>query len=236
MIMAVCNEKGGSGKTTTAVNLACRLAIDGDRAVLVDADPQRSTEVFSGNRAVSELSPLFSNVCKTGMGLGNELKMQEANSTIVVVDTGGRDSKEMRIAMNMADFVIIPTIPSQLDLDVFERMLQVCGIAQASNPKLKILVLCNRANPNPSLKKDIKNVRNFILDFMKKNSGFEAILLDSLIFERTIYKRVFESGKTLFEEAKNKKDKAVLEFENFFQELIAIAGGKVNVSLEKMAM
>lgn len=236
MVVVVCNEKGGSGKTNIAVNLACRLAVDGDRVVLIDSDPQRSTEVFSGNRVLSELPPLFSSVCKTGLGLGAEIDIQEKQSGVVVVDTGGRDSNEMRIALGKANFAIMPTIPSLVDLDVLERMLKVCGVAQAQNPKLKVLILCNRVSPNPSLKNDIARVRKFILDFMENNEGFKASLLDSLIYERTIYKRIFEYGKTLLEYSGNKKDKAVLEFENFFIELMEIAGGKVSVSLEKMAV
>ncbi len=47
MIIAVVNEKGGSGKITVVVNLACYLAKEGDRVTLIDADPQRSSEIFS---------------------------------------------------------------------------------------------------------------------------------------------------------------------------------------------
>lgn len=226
MVISIVNEKGGSGKTTLAVNLSARLAEDGDNVLLIDADPQKSTEVFSDMRSQSGLKPLFSNVSRTGVSLGDEIERMNKSFDSIIVDTGGRDSKEMRKAMLKSNLVIIPTIPSQYDVPVLESMLEIYDESRQVNEKLLAFVLVNRASPNPFLHKDLENLKEFVTE-IKINKGLDnVVLLENSLFERQAYRKAVVEGKSI-KEFCVENDKALQDFENFYQEILQLAKNKL---------
>lgn len=218
MVIAVCNEKGGSGKTNIAINLAAKLGLVGDDTLLIDADPQRSVEVFTNIRAASDLPLLFNSVSKLGSSLLKEVSSLREKYSSVIIDTGGRDSEEMRQALAVCDIVIIPVTPSDLDIAVLNKMILIFNQAKVFNKKAKAIIVISKASPNPFLAKKEQALRKYIND---KNLD-DTFLLDSIIYEREAYRNAFSSGMSVSEYC-SENEKAYKDFEKFFDELVRFA-------------
>ena len=136
----------------------------------------------------------------------------------VVIDTGGRDSQEMRQALAVCDIAIIPVIPSDLDIAVLNKMILVFNQAKIYNPTAQALITISKASPNPFLAKKVNALRKYIGD---KNLD-DIFLMDSIIYEREAYRNAFSSGMGVAEYC-NKDENARRDFESFFDELIKFA-------------
>lgn len=209
MILSICNEKGGSGKSTLALNLAINKA-QNSKVILVDCDPQKSLATFMEIRESENHPRLFDFTFL----YGDKLKtfLENSHDKDIIIDTGGRDSKEMRIAMLYCDIVLIPTIPSQFDVSVLEKMVAITKDAKKVNPKLKAFIVINRASTNPFLSKKIQILKEYI----KELENDYIKLTDTILFEREIYKISAEFGLGVSE---MKQNKATQEIDNLLREI-----------------
>ncbi len=137
-VVVLGNEKGGSGKSTTAVHIAVALLRAGQRVATIDLDcrQQSLTRYIANRRAWAKRSGLdleLPHHCCISLGetmqiADNEssefLQFQKAVAAVerthdfIVIDTPGTDSYLMRLAHSMADTLVTPLNDSFLDFDV----------------------------------------------------------------------------------------------------------------------
>ncbi len=88
--IAIITSKGGTGKTTTAINLGHGLALCGKKVLIVDCDPQRNVAISFDIRGERSLCTLL----QTG-----EVDVIEARQNLFVVDSGGRELAEIEMLL-----------------------------------------------------------------------------------------------------------------------------------------
>lgn len=113
MIVTVANLKGGVGKTTSSVFLAHALAeTTGERCVVIDSDPQGSAAQWA-KEAVESGHPISVPVLAQPT---TRLAKMVNSAPHLVIDTPPAYSDALDAAIQVADFVVIPTSPSAMDL------------------------------------------------------------------------------------------------------------------------
>ena len=211
MIVLVGGEKGGTGKTTIATNLAAKRALAGRDVLLVDTDQQGSANYWAQNREEPEAKPgRVACVQKFGKGLQAEVRDLAKRYEDIVIDAGGRDSVELRAALVVADKAYIPIQPSQFDIWTLDRMDELVSGALGFNPDLKACVVISRASTNPSVH-EFRDTQEILADF--SNLALSRVV----IRDRIAYRKAARDGLCV-DELKPKDLKASEEIEALYSE------------------
>lgn len=150
--VAILNQKGGSGKTTLATNLAHALKLSGESVLLVDADPQGSARDWNAANE-GNLLPVVGLDRET---LPVDLKGIEGGYDWIVIDGAPQVAKLSAAAIKAADVVIIPVQPSPYDVWATADLVELIKARQeVTGGKPKAVFLVSRAIRNSKLSREV---------------------------------------------------------------------------------
>lgn len=176
MIILIGGEKGGAGKSTTACNLAVFLALQKKDVLLLDADPQKTAATWAYRRSLKqkEVIDLPKVYCaeKTGDIYDTVIDLSERYE-YVIIDSGGRDSAELRSGLTCCDIFCTLIKPSQIDIDTLGKMDEIIKVAHTLNKKLISYALITHAPTNPNMddKKETEAILAKMPNFRKFNTA-----------------------------------------------------------------
>ena len=147
MILALVSLKGGVGKTTSAMHLATVMVADGKDVVVVDADTEQSALRWA---AYAETLP-FRVVAADRDGLAQQVRHEHDAGAFVVVDTPPNSRELLTRASMIATHVIVPVLPTGLDIDRMMPTLRLLRDAQATKEGLDVGILLTHWDKRKSL-------------------------------------------------------------------------------------
>lgn len=219
-VIVFANEKGGTGKSTTAVHTAVALASTGHAVTALDLDTRQRTlsryldnrEATARRRQIELPSPNHVTLSLlTPAGLDQEMARLGSRSEFIIIDTPGRDDPVSRAAIARADTIVTPINDSFVDLDLIGQVdAETFKVkrpsfyaeliwdlrkerAKSDGTTVDWVVLRNRLQHI-----DAHNMRRvgLALGELSKRVGFRTI---SGLGERVIYRELFPKGLTLLD-------------------------------------
>ncbi|TVS02723.1 MAG: ParA family protein [Rhodobacteraceae bacterium] len=195
-VITIAQQKGGSGKTTLAVNLGVMLARAGKTVAFLDIDPQGSLgRWFMTRHEVGRAEGMeFSTA--SAWGVGYEVGKLRDAADIVIIDTPPKADSDLRPALRAADLVLVPVASSHVDLWATDGVLDL-----ARREDCGVLVVLNRARAGTRLGAEIAEA----------TKALEAAIAETQIANRVAYAETLGQGLGGIEGARSPAIRAELE-------------------------
>jgi chromosome partitioning protein len=139
-VMSIVGQKGGSGKTTTAINLAVAASEAGLSVVIIDLDPQANATNWKDRRDTENPAVVSSPPSRLKHTLDTA---EKHGADFVIIDNPGKSDTGVIESARVSDFVLVPVGPQMFHLETLpgvRDLLRVAGDPPAS-------VLLNELHP-----------------------------------------------------------------------------------------
>lgn len=175
--IAVINAKGGCGKTSIATCLASALAWEGHSVALADMDPQQSSSDWLSQRPANY--PTL-----TGIDAGTSARPPAAIDTLVIDTPAGLSGSELEQIVKRAQTVLVPILPSPVDMRAAWRFLShLQEIRAVRSGHTAVGLVANRVRPQTIIYRELTG-------FLE---GFRVPVIGQLR-DSMNYVRAFEKG------------------------------------------
>jgi len=186
LIIAIAHQKGGVGKSTLAANLAAYFRNNGANSAMVDADVQGSitnlVQMYGENNEYGSMKL----IARSEYVEFSDLK--DRPEDILFIDTPPYLSTDLDEIFLVADYVLVPTKISPLDMIAIEATLELLDNVKKKKPELVVGIVINLVNSSEGFLEHIK-------DYL---SGRGIIVHKTVIIKRTEFQRSFLKG-SIFE-------------------------------------
>lgn len=204
MIISFVNQKGGVGKTTTAINLGSLLIRKSHTVILLDLDPQGSAarwHAVEGNLAFDVIHQ------PTHVAPSDLEKLSAAYDFVIIDSPPTIDGITWKI-LAASNMVIIPVSPSSLDLWACTDTLKMIKEVQQQHPDLSARFLINRKIPGTRAGREIRQAL----------TAFKTRIFETELCQRVSYVDALKYGVSVMQYAPSSK--AAVEVEQFCDEVL----------------
>jgi chromosome partitioning protein len=212
-IIAVCNQKGGSGKTTLSMQLAGSLARRGGRVLVVDADPQGTATRWAASADDDKPFPAsVVGLSAASTKVHREVKKFVEDYRYIIIDCPpAADSPVPQSALLVADLALVPVIPSPLDMWAAVGIREAISNVSDINEELHSRLVINQLQPNTTLAKEAMEVL----------PEFGISLCRTYMHQRQVYRQSAVFGQTVHDFG-SKATAAVEELNALTDEILAL--------------